>query len=187
MSHQNFESIENSQREVNNDISDGLSSMICEPAMSMLDMTEELTFQPINIQTFLKRFKWICLAIITSLCIVPVIVVVVDQTTNHACFIKRINDQADVNQSPDVNRSVCVYVKQFKVQQNLYATVCNQDGHIFVDIRKFVNNSATIIGVHINMHQWLTLKLTTHNIGTAISEARVYWNNLKKMQTLQSQ
>jgi len=80
---------------------------------------------------------------------------------------------------PDLNKTACVYVKQFYLQQQLYATVCNQDGYVFVDIRQFVNGTATIIGADLSLLQWLTLKQLSSSIDVAISEARTYWTKLK--------
>lgn len=79
----------------------------------------------------------------------------------------------------DLNHTACLYVKQYHLQGNVYGTLCNQNGLIFLDIRRFLNGTATPIGIQLELHQWLTLKQLTPLIDEAISEARNYWRTLK--------
>ncbi len=81
----------------------------------------------------------------------------------------------------NLNLTSCVFVKQYNLGGNTYATVCNRNGDVIVDIRKFVNGTATTIGIPLELRQWLTLKRMTTRIFTAISEARTYWNSLQHL------
>jgi len=77
------------------------------------------------------------------------------------------------------NQTACVYVKQFHLQHQLYATVCNHDGNVFLDVKRFVNGAATINGVDLSFKQWLALKQQISHVDEAISEARTYWKYLR--------
>ncbi len=72
----------------------------------------------------------------------------------------------------NMNLSVCTYVKQFNLLHQTYATVCNSNGHIIVDVRLFLNHTATSKGIGLNLRQWLTLKQLTPTIDRSIHEAR---------------
>ena len=89
-----------------------------------------------------------------------------------------------INGELKLNASACLFNKQFRLLDNIYVTVCNQDRYVFLDVRKFVNGTPTIIGVDLSLMQWLSLKQLTSNIDTAtcISEARTFWKKLKTYQ-----
>jgi len=59
---------------------------------------------------------------------------------------------------PDPSQSICDNTTQFNLGQNLYLTVCHFDDENIVDLRKFINRTATIIGVQMNLIQWKTLQ-----------------------------
>lgn len=78
-----------------------------------------------------------------------------------------------------MNNTTCVFVKRFHLTENEYVTVCNLKGEMVLDIRKFVNNTATIKGLRLNLNQWGTLKQTIHSIDVAVTEPRTYRKHLK--------
>lgn len=147
-------------------------SMIAEPTTSLaFSLEEELSARNKNFRCHLTIIKWIGVLILASTCAIPGLVIL----SHGECSLPVV----DNGSKPDLNKTACVYVKQFYLQERLYATVCNQDGYVFVDIRQFVNGSATILGVDLNHLQWLTLRQHINAIDNAISEARTYWRNLK--------
>lgn len=151
---------------------DGVSSLMCEPSTSEdFNIGDELSVSGKNIRCHLTIIKWIGVLILATTCTVPILVILLQQD----CSLP----VSDAGVKPNLNKTECVYVKQFYLQDRLYATVCNQDGYVFVDIRHFVNGTATIIGVDLSLLQWLTLKQLTPSIDTAVSEARTYWKKLK--------
>ncbi len=81
----------------------------------------------------------------------------------------------------DENRTACVFVKRYDLRDGIYLTVCNLGGEVIIDIRRFLNGTATIRGIPLNLKQWLTLKQITSTVDTAINEARTYWKELKEM------
>lgn len=154
------------------DTNDASWSMTAEASDSgQFDILEDLPSK--NIRLHLTFIKWFGLIFIVAICSVPGFVIL-GQSSNRDCTI------LDAVSKPDLNQTGCVYVKQFYLHENIYATVCNRDGYVFLDIRHFINGTATIIGVDLSLSQWLTLKQLTTSIDTAIAEARVYWSKLKK-------
>ena len=127
---------------------------------------------PRNIKCHLNIIKWVGVLLILSTCTVPGIVMI---TTAH------YPTPADSIVTPDVNQTDCIYVKQYHLQHNTYATVCNMNGHILVDLRRYINGTATVIGMQLELNQWLTLKQTIPSIDKAIEEARAYWKTLKSL------
>lgn len=69
------------------------------------------------------------------------------------------------------------FMKQFYLQQSIYLTVCIRDDFVILDIRRFFNQSASILGIPLNTRQWFRLKQLTHAIDAAISHVQ----NAKKL------
>ncbi len=66
----------------------------------------------------------------------------------------------------------CDYSERYDLGETTYLTVCDLNGYVILDIRKFINNSATISGVPLNWDQWISLKRQIPPIDIAIGEAR---------------
>lgn len=145
--------------------------LMCEAGMSVLELEKDLSFRSKDMNCHLTIIKWIGVVMLATTCAVPGFVLLSGQV----CLPLKTQDTLD----PELNQTACIYAKQFYLRDNLYATVCNQRGYVITDIRKFINDSATIIGVSLNEQQWAALKHLSGSIDTAISEARSYWNNLK--------
>ena len=45
-------------------------------------------------------------------------------------------------------------MKQFDLKDHIILSVCNEDGEIILDIRMFINQTATIRGIPLNLRQW---------------------------------
>ena len=118
-----------------------------------------------------RTIKRIGVIVMVLICAVPGIVMVSVSVTNRPPN----NDINPIN----LNHTACVYVKQYHLQGNVYGTLCNQNGLIFLDVRRFLNETASPIGIQLELHQWITLKQLTPLIDEAISEARTYWKTLK--------
>ena len=72
----------------------------------------------------------------------------------------------------DVNQTACSYLKQFDIEDNVILSVCNTDGQILVDIRVFLNDTATIRGIPLNLKQWKVLLRVSDSVYRAIEEAK---------------
>ena len=51
----------------------------------------------------------------------------------------------------NVNETACSYLKQFDLKDRVMLSVCNRDGEIIFDIRLFINQTATIRGIPLNL------------------------------------
>ncbi len=56
------------------------------------------------------------------------------------------------------NHSACSDTKVYHLDYNTFVTVCLLGGDIILDVRRFVNDTASIKGIGLNLRQWLTLK-----------------------------
>lgn len=129
-----------------------------------------LPFMTKHLKSRLTVFKWVGVILISLACTVPGIVFL---SSNN------IPDYGIV--LGDMNQTVCSYIKQYNLGDLTYLTVCNRNGEVFLDTRRFINGTGTIIGIQLNLRQWLRLKQVFPLIDTAISEARTYWNDMKKL------
>ena len=59
--------------------------------------------------------------------------------------------------SQDTNATLCTYFKQFKLSGSKRISVCAYNQHVRVDIRRFIDDKATIQGIWINSEEWLAL------------------------------
>ena len=59
--------------------------------------------------------------------------------------------------SQDTNATLCTYLKQFKLSGSKRISVCANNQHVRVDIRRFIDDKATIQGIWINPKEWLAL------------------------------
>ena len=73
----------------------------------------------------------------------------------------------------DASQTVCSYLKHFDIEDNVILSVCNTDGHIVVDIRVFLNDTATIRGIPLNLKQWKVLLRVSHSVNRAVEEANL--------------
>ena len=75
------------------------------------------------------------------------------------------------------NQTACSYLKQFDLNDNVILSVCHRDGEISVDIHLFLNQTATIRGILLNLRQWNTLQRVSNSVNGAIEEAKDYRKN----------
>ena len=68
----------------------------------------------------------------------------------------------------EVNQTACSYLKQFDLKDNVILFVCNRDGEIMLDIRLFLNQTATIRGIPLNLRQWNVLQGVSNSVNRAI-------------------
>ncbi|MES9903035.1 MAG: hypothetical protein ABW168_10165 [Sedimenticola sp.] len=143
-------------------------------ASEMLQMDIEPA-EPRNYKRYLAVAKWIGAAMLTILVLsMPGIVISLSATSQRPTLDYEVKID-------DANRTACVFVKRYDLREGVYLTVCNMNGHIILDIRRFFNETASIRGIPLNLNQWLTLKQMTGTIDTAINEARTYWKELKEL------
>lgn len=79
----------------------------------------------------------------------------------------------------DQNETACVFIKQYDIYHGTYVTVCNRYGVVVLDIRRFVNDTPSIIGIQLTERQWIRLKQVWPLVDKSILEARMYWRDLK--------
>ena len=70
----------------------------------------------------------------------------------------------------EVNHTACSYLKQFDLKDNVILSVCNRDGEIMLDIRLFLNQTATIRGIPLNLRQWNVLQGVSNSVNRAIEK-----------------
>jgi hypothetical protein len=121
-----------------------------------VDVEESVSFRNTSLHYHLNFIKWIGIIVIALICTIPVFLIYVYSD----CGVPA-ND-GDIR--PNLNQTVCTFVEQFHLQDNLYATVCNQANYVFLDIREFINGTATIRGIDLNLLQWISLKRFTSSI-----------------------
>ena len=68
----------------------------------------------------------------------------------------------------EVNQTASSYLKQFDLKDNVILSVCNRDGEIMLDIRLFLNQTATIRGIPLNLIQWNVLQAVSNSWNKAI-------------------
>ena len=66
----------------------------------------------------------------------------------------------------------CSYIKQFRLPEEYYVTICRYQGVIRIDVRKFLNDRPTIQGFFLNTNQYRYLKRLISHIDESISSAR---------------
>ena len=59
--------------------------------------------------------------------------------------------------SQDTNATLCTYLKQFKLSGSKRISFCAYNQHVRVDIRRFIDDKATIQVIWINSEEWLAL------------------------------
>ena len=72
----------------------------------------------------------------------------------------------------EVNHAACSYLKQFDLKDNVILSVCNRDGEIKLDIRLFLNQTATIRGIPLNLRQWNVLQGVSNSVNRAIEKGK---------------
>ena len=72
----------------------------------------------------------------------------------------------------EVNQTACSYLKQFDLKDNVILSVCNRDGEIMLDIRHFLNQTATICGIPLNLRQWNVLQGVSNSVNRAIEKGK---------------
>ena len=70
----------------------------------------------------------------------------------------------------EVNQTACSYLKQFDLKDNAFLSVCNRDGEIMFDIHLFLNQTATISGIPLNLRQWNVLQRALNSVNRAIEK-----------------
>lgn len=150
----------------------------CEEQISL---AEDIYASSNNIKYHTTIVKWIGVMMLLTVSVTVPIIVIIARGYPSTCH----TSEPDVTESRTVNMSTCSYVKQFHLSHQTYATVCSINGHIIVDLRHFVNHTATVKGIGLDIMQWMTLKQHISTVDSSIREARTYWKNIKRMKTIQ--
>ena len=72
----------------------------------------------------------------------------------------------------EVNQTACSYLKQFDLKDNVILSMCNRDGEIMLNIRLFLNQTATIRGIPLNLRQWNVLQGVSNSVNRAIEKGK---------------
>ena len=130
-----------------------------------------------DIKNHLTGIQWVAITfILTVFVALPGIVLISVQSSHQR---EQLIETIDVT-NERANNTACVNVKRYHLSENIFSTVCNVDGYIVVYLRKFINGTATIKGIQLNLQQWQSLKQASASIDVAVAEARTYWKHLRK-------
>jgi hypothetical protein len=98
------------------------------------------------------------------------------QSTGHRLTIPELQStRQPVNVSEDyssqnTNGTLCSYLKQFRLSQNRMVSVCNYQGSVRIDLRRYINKPS-IQGIWLNKLEWTKLQGLWGAIQSAISMA----------------
>lgn len=69
-------------------------------------------------------------------------------------------EQLDNNQLHYIilTQTSCDFIKQFDLRESIYLTVCNRDDFIILEIRRFQNRTASILGISLNNKKTASIK-----------------------------
>ena len=141
----------------------------------VIDRTVYLPFSEDHRLPYLKSrlsfLKWIGVILIAAVCSIPGLVVL---SANNSLSYRP-------TAKGELNETVCKYIKQYSLDDSTYVTVCNTDGDVILDARRFLNGKATSTWITLDLRQWLKLKQITPLIDSAIFEARTYVRDVKTM------
>ena len=116
-------------------------------------------------QSHIKIVKWqgIIGIILITLCAPVYILASIDWLNN---------DPMDYEVKVQANQTECSYLKQFDLKANVILSVCHRDEEVSVDIHIFLNKTATIRGIPLNLIQWNLLQRVSSSVNRAIEEAK---------------
>ncbi len=102
-----------------------------------------------NVRRRITAIKWIGISFIIAITLtIPVLL-------GALAFITR---ERMIAYDTSNNATVCRYSRRYDLGERVYLTLCKLDGYVILDIRRFINNTATITGIALNVDQWLNLK-----------------------------
>ncbi|OOZ36428.1 hypothetical protein BOW52_10800 [Solemya elarraichensis gill symbiont] len=78
--------------------------------------------------------------------------------------------QSDMTENSN-NDTLCTYIKQFPLPEQYRLTVCLYRGRTRIDVRRFINDTATIKGVFLSIKQWNYMRIIIPRIDMAIADA----------------
>ena len=73
------------------------------------------------------------------------------------------------NRPMNLTQTLCDLIEVFDLSDNILATVCRIGGHVRIDFRRFINNRATIQGIHLSLKQWHVLESVLNRIDKTIT------------------
>ena len=82
------------------------------------------------------------------------------------------SDPLDYEVKVEANQTDFSYLKQFDLQDSVMLSVCHTEGEISIDIRLFLNKTATIGGIPLNFMQWNNLQRVSSSVNRDIEEAK---------------
>ena len=138
-----------------------------EPLETLLTVSEDINERSNSTRTRLRTIKKIGVGLLFLLvCLTPSIGI----GTEWGLLTRPICDHLDRNYNePDLSKSICDNPTQFHLGQNLYLTVCHVDNEYVLDVRRFINQTATIIGVQMNLSQWKKLQHVADKLRTTLA------------------
>ena len=84
------------------------------------------------------------------------------------------NDPLDYEVKVEAYQTACLYLKPF---DNVILYVCHRAREISLDIRLFLNQTATIRGIPLNLRQWNVLQRVSSSVNSAVEEAKYVGKN----------
>lgn len=103
-------------------------------------------------------------SVICFACLIPVIIFGFIDSTSLQAVCDTYSPSITTNVS-----AVCDYTIQYDLQDDIRLTVCKLETVFLIDIRKFVNDTATIKGIQLRSQQWIRLKRFIPYVDSTIS------------------
>ena len=121
-------------------------------------------FDQDQIKCHINIVKWLGIIgiILITLCAPVYVLASMKWSNNHP-----LNYEVKV----EANQTACSYLKHLDLQDNVMLSVCLRDGELSIDIRLFLNKTATIRGILLNLMQWNVLQRVSSSVNRAIEEA----------------
>lgn len=155
------------------DILNNMDEIIRNPILLLDDIPNNMEEITENIRNPMKAIKYIVVFVLILISITSVTIV---STVNYSCHGNDTTTTRTVTFSTayqDIiqNNTACNIFRMFPISFDTALTVCEYEGETRIDIRKFVNNQASIIGIHLSLDQWTKLLTMLDDINLFINNS----------------
>ena len=79
-------------------------------------------------------------------------------------------DCIKIQEQPNLNQTLCSYIKSFRLPSEYYVTVCRYGNRTLIDMRQFLHQKPTIKGVSLSVRQWTYMTAIRRHITSAIPQ-----------------
>ena len=79
-------------------------------------------------------------------------------------------DCIKIQEQPNLNQTLCSYIKSFRLPNEYYVTVCRYGNRTLIDIRQCLHQKRIIKGVSLSVRQWTYMAAIRRHITSAIPQ-----------------